>query len=285
MSPFPASPAEFEAPDHVHVEEDVGPETIEANVTSAPQASNDTAISSSGHDYQPQLATRELIAQVRRLLATERRAERLICRYLADLADRVRQRQDVALDAYVDELHAARCFFGLGVRDTRERVRIGRALRELPQIERAFIDGELSFSRVREVTRVATAQSEQEWLELAQRLDMRSLERRVAMAPEASNGSDGRGGELDGRSGRGTRRLDDPARAEWTSPKTLRVTFQLSTEVWALLERAMEGAASLSDGEALEAVARDALLVQTRDIARHFDGSERLDMRTRRLVA
>jgi len=119
---------------------------------------------------------------VRHLLATERRAERLICRYLADRADRIRQRRDAALDAYADELHAARCFFGLGVRDTRERVRIGRALRELPHIERAFIDGDLPFSRVREVTRVATAQTEHAWLELAERLDMRALERRVATA-------------------------------------------------------------------------------------------------------
>jgi len=49
------------------------------------------------------------------------------------------------------------------------------------------------------------------------------------------------------------------------------VTFVLSTEAWALMERALEGArreseSSLSDGEAFEAVARDALLVQTKDI-------------------
>jgi hypothetical protein len=53
----------------------------------------------------------------------------------------VQQRSDVTLDAYADELQVARCLFGLGVRDTRERVRIGRALRGLPEIERAFIEG------------------------------------------------------------------------------------------------------------------------------------------------
>lgn len=114
---------------------------------------------------------------------------------------------------------------------------------------------------------MATAQTEHEWIELAQRLDMRSLERRVAMAREATGASDGQ----DGRDERGTRRLDCPARSEWTGPKTLRVTFELSTESWGLMQRAMEGArresdSSLSDGEAFEAVARDALLVQTRDI-------------------
>lgn len=249
---------------HAHTESEVWPERFGLNAMAPHAASNDTASAKpSAHEYQPQLGTRELIAEVRLLLATERRAGRLICRYLADLADRVRQRQDPALDAYADELHAARCFFGLGVRDTRERVRVGRALRDLPHVERALIEGDLSFSRVREITRVATAQTEHEWLELAQSLDMRSLERRVAMAGQSSVEND--------RDGRGQRRLDAPAGAEWTSPKTLRVTFELSTEAWALLERAMAGArreseASLSDGEALEAVARDALLVQTRDI-------------------
>ena len=123
--------------------------------------------------YQPELCGTQLIAELHVLFATQRRAERLICRYLADLADRIAQRRDAALSAYADELHAARCFFRLGVRETRERVRVGRALRTLPQIEQAFIDGELSYSRVREVTRVATVQTERGWLELAQALDMR----------------------------------------------------------------------------------------------------------------
>jgi hypothetical protein len=138
-------------------------------------------------DYAVGLPTWRLILKLRRLLASGRRTERLICRYLADLADRVRQRSDATLDAYADELHAARCFFGLGARDTRERVRVGRALRQLPQIERAFVEGELAYSRVREVTRVATAETELLWLELADRLDMRALERRVAGAGELND--------------------------------------------------------------------------------------------------
>ena len=153
----------------------------------ATRDSTDAGFAAPGErDYRPGLPTSQLIAEVRGLLATERRAERLVCRYLADLADRIQARQDAELGAYADELHAARCFFGLGARDTRERVRIGRALRQLPQIERAFIDGELSYSRVREVTRVATVHTEPDWLELARRLDMRSLERRVATEREAT---------------------------------------------------------------------------------------------------
>jgi hypothetical protein len=111
-------------------------------------------------EYSGQLTTRDLIAELRRLLASQRRGERLICRYLADLADGVRDRRDHDLAAYVDEFHAARCFFQLGVRETRERVRVGRALRQLPEIEQAFITGTLSYSRVREDVHHLTAQAE-----------------------------------------------------------------------------------------------------------------------------
>jgi hypothetical protein len=144
-------------------------------------------------DYHPQLSTSALVAEVRWLLLTERCAGRLVCRYLADLADRIHERQDGELTAYLDEFHATACFFDLGARETRERVRIGRALRSLPQIEAAFIAGGLSYSRVREVSRVARPETESAWLELARTLDMRSLERRVAGAVEGA-ALDARGG-------------------------------------------------------------------------------------------
>jgi hypothetical protein len=217
-----------------------------------------------GEPYSAHLTTRDLIAELRRLLATQRRAERLICRYLADLADRVRERQDGDLAAYVDEFHAARRFFQLGVRETRERVRVGRALRELPEIEQAFIDGALSYSRVREVTRVATAETEADWLSLAGRLDMRALERRVAAVGECVNTAEASAND----NIPSPRAITDSAlHIQWTDQRTVRVTFELSADAWALLERAIDGARhlaadTLSDSEALEAVARDALSQQ-----------------------
>src|SRR5690606_4186377 len=45
-------------------------------------------------DYRPELSTPALIAEVRLLLFSERRAGRLVCRYLADLADRIQARRD-----------------------------------------------------------------------------------------------------------------------------------------------------------------------------------------------
>jgi hypothetical protein len=302
------------------------------------------AAEASSHDYHPELATPELIIQIRRLLAAERRVGRLVCRYLADLADRIHGQRDRGLLAYVDEFQAAACFFELGAREVRERVRIGRALRELPQIESAFIAGELSYSRVREVTRVAQPDTELAWLACARDLDMRTLERRVAgteeelarrrqldetaeyrgaadaleifdggsahddettaqsraaadgaidavhaastHAPSSTRGSDAADGAIDAvdaagahtpSSTRGSGAADRASRVSsrdqarmhtrWLDHDALRVTFELPAEVWALLERALEGARQraatpLGDAEALAAVVRDALASQ-----------------------
>src|SRR6185503_7484270 len=105
--------------------------------------------------YRPELPMPELIDTIRRLLESQRLAERLLCRYLADLSDRVDARGVDTGGEYADIYQAARCLFGMGVRRTRERVRVGRALRGLPRIEEALLDGRLAYSRVREITRVA----------------------------------------------------------------------------------------------------------------------------------
>jgi hypothetical protein len=97
----------------------------------------------------------DLVATLRALLDEQRCAERLICRYLADFADRVEARGRGMVGGFSDIYQAARCLFAMGVRKTRERLRVGRALRMLPRIEQAFVDGTISYSRVREVTRVA----------------------------------------------------------------------------------------------------------------------------------
>ncbi len=54
--------------------------------------------------------------------------------------------------------------FGWGGRQTRERLRVARAMRELPRIRERWAAGELSYSVVRELTRVATPEVEAEWL-------------------------------------------------------------------------------------------------------------------------
>ena len=54
---------------------------------------------------------------------------------------------------------------GLSHRQTEERLRVGKALSALPKLGGAFEKGALTFSHVRELTRVATAETEQAWLD------------------------------------------------------------------------------------------------------------------------
>lgn len=56
---------------------------------------------------------------------------------------------------------------GIGDVEAREKVRVARALRELPGIDNAFREGRLSYTKVRAVTRVATPDNETYLLELA----------------------------------------------------------------------------------------------------------------------
>jgi uncharacterized protein DUF222/HNH endonuclease len=57
---------------------------------------------------------------------------------------------------------------GLGLGAARERVRVARALGTLPQLAQALADGELSYAKVRALTRVATPETEERLLAFAQ---------------------------------------------------------------------------------------------------------------------
>ena len=66
--------------------------------------------------YRPKLPMPELIVAIRRLLEAERHVDRLLCRYLADLADRIESRAGYDLGGFSDVYHAARCLFDMSVR-------------------------------------------------------------------------------------------------------------------------------------------------------------------------
>ena len=70
---------------------------------------------------------------------------------------------------------AFRC--GIALREAREAVRVAEALQQLPAIRAAFGRGELTFTKVRALTRVATAASEEGLLDLAGTLTALQLER------------------------------------------------------------------------------------------------------------
>ena len=66
---------------------------------------------------------------------------------------------------------------GYGPHAALERLRVARSLDGLPVLEAALETGELSFSAVRELTRVATSATEAEWRDRARGKNLRQIER------------------------------------------------------------------------------------------------------------
>ncbi|MEX0943380.1 MAG: DUF222 domain-containing protein, partial [Pseudomonadales bacterium] len=65
---------------------------------------------------------------------------------------------------------------GLGSMMAREKVRVARALRDLPQIDEAFRTGEISYSKVRAITRAARPENEEYLLMIAKSGTARHVE-------------------------------------------------------------------------------------------------------------
>jgi hypothetical protein len=70
--------------------------------------------------------------------------------------------------------------FGYNPRSTQEKLRVAEALEHLPNMAEALERGNVSWSAVRELTRVAVAETERKWLALAESKTVRQLEQVVA---------------------------------------------------------------------------------------------------------
>jgi hypothetical protein len=69
---------------------------------------------------------------------------------------------------------------GYSARAALERLRVANALPQLPQIAAAIEQGDLSFSGARELTRVATQETEQQWLGATAEMNLREVEAAVS---------------------------------------------------------------------------------------------------------
>src|SRR5436305_11509282 len=69
---------------------------------------------------------------------------------------------------------------GISVRTAREQVRVGRSLLDYPRIAQALCSGQLSYSKVRAVTRVVTPETEATLLDLASAVPASQIEKVVA---------------------------------------------------------------------------------------------------------
>ena len=81
---------------------------------------------------------------------------------------------------------------GIGLNAAREKVRVAHALKELAAISSAFESGQLSFSKVRALTRIADGANEADLLELAHHATAAQVEKLV----RAYRNVDGRTGRL-----------------------------------------------------------------------------------------
>lgn len=69
---------------------------------------------------------------------------------------------------------------GYAPRTAQERLRVARALGDLPRLTAALAGGELPFSAIRELTRVATRATEADWAAAVQGMNLRQVEELVA---------------------------------------------------------------------------------------------------------
>src|SRR5437868_8993317 len=69
---------------------------------------------------------------------------------------------------------------GISARTAREQVRVGRALLDYPRICEALCSGQISYSKVRAITRVVTPETEATLLDLASAVPASQIERVVA---------------------------------------------------------------------------------------------------------
>jgi 5-methylcytosine-specific restriction endonuclease McrA len=132
--------------------------------------------------------------------------------------------------------------FGYKPRSMQEKLRVAEALAGLPALERALSSGEISWSAVRELTRVAVRETEHEWLEFARGKTLRQLEQVLA----------------------GKRSGDTPASPPDLSARRHVLRFDVAAETFALFRDAMNElcrrtTAALDDDSALLEMARHVL--------------------------
>jgi hypothetical protein len=129
--------------------------------------------------------------------------------------------------------------FGFSPRQARDRLLVARRLGDLPALEAALNAGELPYSAVRELSRIALPSTEHAWLEHARGKCLREIEDAVSQREP---------GDLPG----------DPPRPD-AAP--LRISFEVTPETYALLRQVSK----LLEDECGHALGDDALMAAMLD--------------------
>jgi hypothetical protein len=160
-----------------------------------------------GHDRVMELcdvATEQLEAELVAHAAWESRG---LARFLDVLVEYDR-RQAWGSWGRVSVQHWVSWKCGLASVAASERLRVAKALQELPLVKQALWDGHLSYSKVRELTRVVAPETEERWCEVARHLTAGQLAKLVAAGRRARGSEPARRlvGSADGSPVRGGNR-------------------------------------------------------------------------------
>lgn len=121
---------------------------------------------------------------------------------------------------------------GLSLGPAREKVRVAKKLGELPQIDEALRLGQLSYSKARALTRVASADTEAQLLDMAHHATASQLEK-ICRLYRAHAGPAGRPAAEDAEDERWVR-------SRGTDEDMVRITIQLPADEAALVLEAMQ---------------------------------------------
>jgi len=105
--------------------------------------------------------------EVDRRLARALRGGEVFHRALAFYLHELRQRRLFQAFGFSDVVDYAEQRLGMKKSKAYELLATGRSLAELPRLDQAFAEGRLGWSKVRRIARIATADTEQAWIERA----------------------------------------------------------------------------------------------------------------------
>src|SRR5258706_3101283 len=143
---------------------------------------NDTTWTGDGKRHTWQNIDRELRAFAKRRGRIDSDEARLLCS--ASRLEIWRELGKATLLEYLEEV------LGYSPRAATERVRVALALDELPDLAEALASGELSYSAIRELTRVATPATQSDWRKDARGKNLRQIEDKVSQHKKGDKPTD-----------------------------------------------------------------------------------------------
>lgn len=175
------------------------------------------------------LSNRELAAQITELSAHLNASNHRLLVLIAEFDRRGGWSDGGVTPSCAHWLHW-QCGIGLGA--ARERLRVAHALESLPRIRESMSRGELSYAKVRAVTRVADAGNEEVWLEVARNNTAHRVEKLVTQYREAL--------EVAELTREARQQASRTVRCHWDRDGSLVIRARLPAETGALVLKALD---------------------------------------------